>query len=322
MTAPTPAWGERPLQILSLDGGGLKGLFSAAVLEGLERDLQTTILDHFDLIAGTSTGGLIALALGAGLSTTEIVDFYTSRGPEIFPGRGRLRQLLRSKHAPGPLGTALREVLGERRLWESRCRLLIPSYSLDAGDVYLFKTPHHPRLRRDYRERMLDVAMATTAAPTYLPAFELSNNRLVDGGVWANNPALIAVTEALSMLGAAPDQVRMLSLGTTDEVIDRGPGLTNGGLVQWGRHGMSLLLQAQSQASDHAVEHLLGRGRVTRISAPVPRGVFALDRVDAIRIRGLAEDVSRRHSERVAEFLAHRAEPFVPMATTEEPAGP
>lgn len=322
MTDVGPTWGDRPLQVLSLDGGGLKGLFSAAVLEGLERDLNTSILDHFDLVAGTSTGGLIALALGAGLSPTEIVDFYTSQGPRIFPGGARLRQLVRSRYSPEPLRSALQDVVGERRLWQSVCRLVVPSYSIDAADVYLFKTPHHPRLRRDCRERMVDVAMATTAAPTYLPAFRLGNNRLVDGGVWANNPALIAVVEATSMLGAAPSQVRMLSLGTTDEVTDHGEGLTRGGLVQWGRSGTALLLKAQSQASDHAAEHLLGRGRVVRISAVVPQGVFALDRVDATRIRGLAEDVSRRHSERVADFLGHRAEPFVPLVTSEAPFDP
>lgn len=209
-------------------------MFSAAVLEGLERDLHANILDHFDLVAGTSTGGLIALALGAGLSTTQIVDFYTSRGPRDLPGTGASTAAAAQQARPG---AARRGAGGGARRATALAEplpVVDPSNSLDAGDVYLFKTPHHPRLRRDYRERMLDVAMATTAAPTYLPAFGLGNNRLVDGGVWANNPALIAVAEATSMLGATPHQVRMLSLGTTDEVIDRGKGLTRGGLVQLG----------------------------------------------------------------------------------------
>lgn len=314
-----PSWGPGPLQVLCLDGGGLKGLFSAAVLQQLESDLGVSLVEHFDLIAGTSTGGLIALALGAGLSPREIVEFYTGRASQIFPRRSAVRQLVRSKHAPQALRTALIEVLGERRLWESRTRLVIPSYSLDARDVYLFKTPHHPRLRRDYRDLMVDVAMATAAAPTYLPVFRLGNNRLVDGGVWATNPALVAATEAMSMLGAAPSQVRMLSLRTTDEVAATDARLDRGGVLQWARHGgVPLVMRAQSQASDHAAEHLLGRGRVTRIDTPVPAGTFALDRVDAAGIQALAEDVSRRRSEQVAEFLAHRASPFVPLRTTRE----
>lgn len=314
-----PVWGSGPLQVLCLDGGGLKGLFSAAVLEQLEGDLGVRLVEHFDLIAGTSTGGLIALALGAGLSPREIVEFYVLRAAQIFPRRAGVGQLWRSKHSPEALRAALVEVLGDRRLWESRTRLVIPSYSLDARDVYLFKTPHHPRLRRDYRDTMVDVAMATTAAPTYLPAFRLGNNRLVDGGVWATNPALVAATEAMSMLGAAPPQVRMLSLGTTDEVSASDSRLDRGGVLAWARHGgLPLMMRAQSQASDHAAEHLLGRGRVTRIDTPVPAGLFALDRVDAAAIRALAEDVARRRSEEVAEFLAHRAGPFVPLRTTRE----
>src|SRR4051812_3834382 len=104
---PKLSWGDGLLQVLSLDGGGLKGLFSAAVLEALEQDLDAQLIDHFDLIVGTSTGGLIALGLGAGLSPTEIVDFYVSRGPEIFPRRGWVRQLVTAKHRPDALKDAL-----------------------------------------------------------------------------------------------------------------------------------------------------------------------------------------------------------------------
>lgn len=313
-TIAEAVWGDRPLQILSLDGGGLKGLFSAAILDMLERDLGAKLTEHFDLVAGTSTGGLIALALGAGMTPAEIVDFYVERGPQIFPVRplSRLRQITRAKHRPGALRHALEDIFGDRRLGQSEKRLVIPSYSLDADDVYIFKTPHHPRLRRDYRERMVDVAMATAAAPTYLPAFSLGHHRLIDGGVWANNPSLVAVTEAISMLGAAPARIRLLSLGTTDPVAGRSDRLDEGGLAQWASSAPRVLLRAQSLASWHIVEHVLGRGRVTRIDPAVPNGLFSLDRLDARRIRGLAEDVSRRWSEQVEPFMAHRAEAFVP----------
>lgn len=309
-----PDWGERPLQVLSLDGGGLKGLFEAAVLDLLERDLGVRIVDHFDLIAGTSTGGLIALALGAGLSPAQIVDFYIEQGPRIFPPRrlGRLRQIVRAKYSAQPLRRALHEVFEDKLLGHSTKRLIIPSYSLDADDVYLFKTAHHPRLRRDYRESMVDVAMATTAAPTYLPAFQLERHRLVDGGLWANNPAQVAVVEAMSMLGASPRNIRVLSLGTTDAVAHRTRRLDDGGLAQWATSASQVMLRAQALASHHSVEHLLGRDQVTRIDPSVPDGLFALDRLDEGRIRALAQDVSRRRSEEVAPFTEHRADPYVP----------
>jgi uncharacterized protein len=304
----------RRFQILSLDGGGLKGLFSAAVLAELENDLNASVDDHFDLIVGTSTGGLIALGLGAGLRPADIVDFYADRGPYIFgAGRGVVRRLWAPKHSAIRLREALEAIFGEQTLGASRKRLVIPAYSLDRNDVYVFKTPHHERLTRDWRELMVDVAMATTAAPTFLPAFGLRHHRLVDGGVWASNPALVGVAEAVSMLGIALENIRVLSLGTTDELTDPPNSLDQGGLWQWARAAAPLVLRAQSVGSFHAVEHLIGPTQVLRIDPIVPAGLFRLDRIDRRRIRGLAEDVSRRAAPSVKAFTKQQADPYIPL---------
>lgn len=304
-------------QALSLDGGGIKGLFAASVLAEIEADLGVRLIDHFDLIVGTSTGGLIALALGLGLSAAEISEFYLSEGPAIFGSGRRWGRLFRSKHDGTELHFALSKIFGDKVLADSSKRLVIPSYSLDANDVYLFKTPHHHRLTRDWKEKVVDVAMATTAAPTFFPSFRLRNNRLIDGGIWANNPALLAVTEARSMLGVELSQMRVLSLGTTSGLSDLGPKLTNGGFLAWMGAGPALLLRAPSVGCFHVVEHLLGKDRVVRIDPVVPDGLFALDRADVGRIRGLAEDVARRESPRVKSFTAHIAPKFVPKIPAE-----
>lgn len=303
-----------PFQILSFDGGGLKGLFPAAILAALEDDLDCRLADHFDLIAGTSTGGLIALALGAGLRPAEIVDFYTLKGPTIFGAGRRVGRLWRSKHGPDRLRAALYDVLGDRLLGSSTKRLVIPSYSLDSNDVYIFKTPHHPRLRRDGREKMVHVAMATTAAPLFLPAFRLGNNRLIDGGVWANNPTLVAVAEARSMLEVPLDAMRVLSMGTTDDCVDLGDKLNTGGLLQWARPASSVLLRGQAIGSFHAAEHLIGPESITRIDSSVPAGLFRLDRINEARIRGLAEDVARTASPAVDRFTHQTAAPYTPTS--------
>ncbi len=117
---------------------------------------------------------------------------------------------------------------------------------------------------------MADVAMATTAAPTFLPAFRLRHHRLVDGGVWASNPALVGVAEAVSMLGIALENIHVLSLGTTDELTDLSSSLDQGGLWQWARVATSLILRAQGVGSFHAVEHLVGPTQVLRIDPVVP----------------------------------------------------
>ena len=187
--APSPLPVER-FQILSLDGGGYRGIYSAAVLAAIEEDLGTPITQYFDLIAGTSTGGIIAIGLGAGLRPRDIVEFYARWGPKIFR-KQRLRTgfgLWRRKYGSETRRHALTEVLGERTLGDSACRLVIPAYDLGADAVYIFKTPHNIKLKRDWKERLVDVAMATSAAPTYFQAASLAGIRLVDGGVWANNP--------------------------------------------------------------------------------------------------------------------------------------
>lgn len=191
---------ERPdsrFQILSIDGGGIRGLFAAAILAALEEDLSIDIRRHFDLISGTSTGGIIALALGRGISPRDLVDFYVEEAPKIFGGNPWLRKcrkVVRSKYDNAPLKSALQEVFGQSTLAESGKRLIIPCFSLDSDDVYIFKTPHHERLVRDGRVPMWQVALATSAAPTYFPASDYTDSiRLIDGGVWANNPTVIAI---------------------------------------------------------------------------------------------------------------------------------
>jgi patatin-like phospholipase/acyl hydrolase len=188
-------------RILSLDGGGIKGAFTASVMAALEADTGKAAADYFDLITGTSTGGIVAIGLGLGLAANAIVDFYCKHGPTIFPStslvqrtRNSLRQLFAPKHSHDVLKEALREVLGDRRFGESKTRLVITTYDANAGRIFLLKTAHHERFKYDYRAPAVDVALATSAAPTYFqssPFPDHAGASYVDGGVWANCPALI-----------------------------------------------------------------------------------------------------------------------------------
>jgi patatin-like phospholipase/acyl hydrolase len=205
MTEPDDGRGEKFYRILSLDGGGIRGVFPAAFLARLEEHLEQPIGRYFDMIAGTSTGGIIAIGLGLGLPARDILDLYVKEGPAIFDQqhgrvenwiRRRLRgaaHLLVTKHSSEPLRAALDSVLGRRRLGESRTRLVIPAWHPVLERVYIYKTAHHPRLETDFRQPAIDAAMATAAAPTFLkPHMTESDVELVDGGVWANNPISVA----------------------------------------------------------------------------------------------------------------------------------
>lgn len=316
---------SRRFQILALDGGGYKGMFSAAVLTRLEEDLRTSLVEHFDLIAGTSTGGIIALALGAGKRPREIVDFYVDHGPKIFSHRRRrmFRQVVRSKYDAAPLREALETVLGERCLWESSVPLCVPSYDLRNDDVYLFRTPHSALLARDWRERMVDVALATSAAPTYLSAHQLRGLRLVDGGLWANNPAVVAIAEAVSEFKIDLADIRVLSLGTTSDLGVRSNRLDGGGVLAWARCATTVILRGQSLAAKNATYHLIPKGQSLRIDPDVPDKLLRLDGVSPDELLGRAEQESRFVSDQVRQiFLDHHAGAYTPQHTPDRSPNP
>lgn len=314
----------RRFQVLSLDGGGLRGLFSAAVLAAIEEDLQTSVVDHFDLIAGTSTGGIIAIALGLGLRPAEIVTFYETHGPRIFSNTLRwrwLRHWVAPKHSGAKLEAALRETFGGRLFGESQKRLVVPSYNLGDDDVYLFRTPHAAHLRRDGRVPAWKVALATAAAPTYFPACRAVDRiRLVDGGVYANNPAMVAVMEAVGPLGIPLPDVHVLSIGTYDEVRRRSGLLDRGGRLQWSLSAVDVVMRAGSISVTNHVRFLLGDGRFYRVDPKVPHGDAPLDSVrDIDDLIARARHYSRKYMPEVQRrFLSHTASPYVPFGGQKE----
>ena len=242
-------------RILSLDGGGIKGTFTAAVLAELERMTGKRLADYFDLITGTSTGGLIAIALGLGIPAEEVLDFYQREGPNIFPSMGIQRRvnILRwfcgPKYSATNLRNAIGCLVGNRRLGESKCRLAIPSFNAVNGDIYIFKTAHHERFKQDFTQPAIEVALATSAAPTYFPALQAESGlSYIDGGIWANCPVTIGIVEALAVLGRTTQDLEVLSIGTTDEPFYVEHKRRNGGLFAWNKNLIFLQRRLRSQA--------------------------------------------------------------------------
>jgi len=305
-------------QILSLDGGGIKGIFSAAVLAHLEEDLNLDITEHFDLITGTSTGGIIALGLGVGMHPREILRFYVDKGPVIFANGlfTSLRRVWRNKHNSDGLEKALRECFADVLLLGScRKRLVIPSYNIGEDDVYLFKTPHNERLTRDYKVPVWKVAMATCSAPTYFPSFRnVDHIRLVDGGVWANNPTMVGIVEAVSMLNVPLESIRVFSLGTTNEIKGRSKSLDHGGCLQWAAEALDVIMRGQSIGANTQALHLLGKEDLLRLDPKVPDGLFALDRMKEEELLSKAAHESRHIAPLFKNrFTGHIAENFEPF---------
>ncbi len=309
-------------RILSIDGGGIKGVVPAAFLAQLEEALGESVTHFFDLIVGTSTGGIIALGLGLGMPAADILHFYERLGPAVFAGNrlgGALRRLGFAKYHVQPLRQALAATFGEKTLGESRSRLVIPSLNLETGEVHLYKTAHHPRFEVDYKERAVEVALATAAAPTYFPAHRSAKGiPLIDGGVWANNPTGLAVVEAVGVLNWPRDANWVLSLGCVTEPLRVGLARTLPlGLGYWAMKVTDVFMTAQSFSSLGTAYVLIGHEHVLRVSPTIDRGRFSLDSVKEIpSLRGLGASEARKALPRVRElFCQTHVEPFVPFQT-------
>ncbi len=309
-------------RILTIDRGGIKGVFPAAFLATVEDTLEHNVVDYFDLIVGTSTGGIIALGLGLGLSAKELLAFYEKHGPTIFKGNRGLRWLRWlgiSKYSSVSLEKALRSCFGNKRLGDSKKRLVIPSLNLETGEVYIYKTAHHPRLERDYKEKAVEVALKTSAAPTYFPTHRSSaGTPLIDGGMWANNPVGMSVVEAITLLNWSKDSLKILSLGCTTEPLNVNWGRkVSLGRLYWATKFVDVFMHAQSHSSLGTAKLLAGHESVIRIDPSVARGKFGLDKASEIpSLKGLGESQAREALPKLREiFLGNHAEQFVPFHT-------
>ena len=303
-------------RILALDGGGIKGIFAASFLATVEDSIKDRIANYFDLIVGTSTGGIIALGLGLGLSAKEILAFYEESGPLIFGGNRLLRWfrwLGTSKYSSGPLEEALNGCFGEKKLGDSEKRLVIPCLNLENGEVHVYKTAHHSRLMRDYKERAIDVALATAAAPTYFPTHRsIAGTPLIDGGLWANNPVGISVVEAISVLNWPRDSIKVLSLGCTEPLNVNWGRRISLGKSYWAFKLLDVFMYAQSNSSLGTAKLLAGHDNVIRIAPGLPPGRFSLDGTKELpSLTGLGDSTAREALPKLCEiFLTAPVEPF------------
>ena len=318
-------------RILCLDGGGIRGVFPAAFLARLEEHLEHPIGRYFDLIVGTSTGGIIAIGLGLGISARDILKLYEERGPAIFDQQhGRVWNWIRkrwrnarhwfgTKYEATELRAALDGILGERRIGESGTRLMIPAWHPMLERVYIYKTAHHARLETDFKQLAVDAAMATAAAPTFLPPHSTVDQvELIDGGVWANNPIGAAVVEAIGILGWPANRLKVLSIGTIADVV---PPSRWFGKLPMAARVTRLFMAGQSHSALGTAKILTGDGHnrraIWRVDQIAPSGRYTLDnasRIDEIKNRAIVE-AREQLPELRRHFFDRPANVFVPCHT-------
>jgi len=250
--------------VLALSGGGYRGLYTATVLAELEAALKRPIASHFDLICGTSVGGILALGLAAEIPAHALKVLFEQEGPRIFDSRSLWRRLsgwlmLRAKHDAAGLRDVLNERFGEMTLGDLKHRVLIPAVNYATGRGQFFKTPHHPSFEKDHFMKAVDVALATAAAPTYFPLFRNDRGVFADGGLVGNAPGLFGLHEVRTFL--APNQsvrIRVLAIGTmTIGATIRGAASLDRGFLKWRENLFDLLISAQESSVDYMLRQSL-----------------------------------------------------------------
>lgn len=290
------------MRIISLDGGGYLGLATAAFVAEMERHFGVKCHDCFDMFCGTSTGAIIALALASGMSGAEIVALYQSFGVEVFrnpfPGSRALRavrSLFVSRYSNQPLKAALKDAFGDTTLGDLKSKgklILVTAFSVTTGKPRVFKTDHSADLTRDDGYLVRDIALASAAAPIYLPVVRLrapangSEEWYCDGGVFANHPALLGYAEAVSHLAVSPEDVRVLSLSTPRaDLAERSSArsllqqyLLSRGVISWGTKLAGVMIDSTSMIAHETLRRLVSwrpesQGHYVRITLDKPRGV-------------------------------------------------
>ncbi len=256
------------MRILALDGGGIRGYLAALLLDRLEQE-RPGFTSRFDFIAGTSTGSIIALGLAAGLPVSRLVELYARNAPRIFETtfRERLRDangLVGPRYSARRLAAVLRNVFADRRLGELSRRVMVPAFRLDDGRADPARRRWRPELFHNFPGETGSPSLLARSAALYsstVPAIFAPTDGYVDGGVFATNPALCAVTltrdPAIGGERTALGDLRVLSVGTGLASLRIGTESRDWGLARWARPMLGMMLGAGVEMVDYQCRMLL-----------------------------------------------------------------
>ncbi len=269
-------------RILSIDGGGIRGVLSITILQRLQAEFPD-MLEKIDLFAGTSTGGILALALAAGKSPQRALDLYVQKGKQVFRDTtfDNIKDafgLAGAEYTNKGLKAALEEEFGEQKLKDLPGRVVISTFDLDneSANLDVARTwkpkffHNFPGEDSDGEQKIVDVALRTSAAPTFFPIYQ----GYVDGGVIANNPSMCAIAQAVDKDtgGQRLTSVVLLSLSTGGypKFLEEMDG--DWGLLKWGKNLIDIMLEGSVEVVDYQCRRLL-RQRYHRIAPRLSRPI-------------------------------------------------
>ena len=320
--------------LLASDGGGIRGVIPARALQRLEERMGRPVCELFDMVAGTSTGGILALGLtapaaggGPRFSAEDLLGLYVEHGREIFPDSLLLKVrtlagLADPRYDPGPLERLLRERFGETKISQALTEVVVPTYDLSTPAPFFFKRAYAREDGNVWDIEMAAAARATSAAPTYfdparLPSFQdEGEHALVDGGVFANNPSTAAYADALD-LWSENVEIQVVSIGTglAPQVEGRGAipvpfaRARGWGLAHWARPILEVVLDGAAKAVEYQMVRLCRHGdgsnpRYHRLQSNLPTADHALDDASEENVQRLLADADTMLTDDAKTFDA------------------
>ena len=301
---------SKKFRILCLDGGGIRGLYSAQMLKRMKKDCNIDFYNDFDLIVGTSTGSILAGSIVKQIDIEKVIALYVNEGKNIFKKRWLSRiGLFASKYNPNPLKEQLKAIFKNTTLGDLKKPLLINATDIGNSTQFVFKTTFNGQqdsngntkeLVRDKEILLSDAILASSSAPIFFPPHKIGNFLLADGGLWANSPVLVALAEAKKIFKMEPNDVIIVSIGTGVEENDYHINTKWWGfLTGWKREKLiSMILNLQTKTNNSLLQFLMPKENILRLTYTSDKALPLDDVSQNENLLSKADkDFSDRHSE-------------------------
>lgn len=294
------------MKILSLDGGGVRGIISAVWLREIANKLNSPLYEYFNFISGTSTGSLLAIGIAADLDPTSFVDLYLNKASDVFETSRLKRFFIRTKtfftdgfsapkYSDKGLNHLLKSLFGDIEFGDMKTNVMIPTYNITTQRPYFFKSwkEEHKHIPA------WEIARASSAAPSFLPSWKINKNEFVDGGIaGVNNPLGCAIAEAIR-LGNKPKDITACSLGTGHyNPLKNNLSTKHWGLAEWAKYLIPVLMDGSSDISTYHAQMILNKDKFYRFQMPISKKLSNLDNADERNLKRLIR-LSDRYIKRV-----------------------
>lgn len=303
-------------KILSIDGGGIRGVYPAHILKCFEEKLGINLLESFDMIAGTSTGAIIAAGVACNIRAAEMVNMYKEHGADIFKKKkSRIpfkkqstatQLMLESVYESSSLSDVLNGVFNDITLGQVAKPLILPATDVGNGGVHVFKSAYDPTFIRDRSVKVRDAVLASCSAPTFFDPHKVNEYLLSDGGLWANNPALVAAIDAQKRLGINYDDIQVVSIGTGHSKVAYGLKHKGGwGFATGWKHKefINFMLSLQSQSALNYLKLHLKPEQILRIDFESDTDLPLDDVSEIDNLISLADKNFTYGSEEISNFI-------------------